>query len=110
MRQGGDQLSEAGRSIRGRYDKVDQLPEAGRSIMGRYDRVDQLPEEGRSFSEAGGRGSVGGGEEGDYAVDYGVEAGGGGEGVVDHYGEDDGVGFGADGRFDVAGEAADSVH
>ena len=50
------------------------------------------------------------GEEGDYAVDYGVDAGGGGKGIVGHYGEDDGVGLEAGRGFDVAGEAADTVH
>lgn len=63
--------------------------------------------DGREVNQSG---LVVGGEEGDYAVDYGVDAGGGGEGVVGHYGEDDGVGPGADGRFDVTAEAADTVH
>ena len=49
-------------------------------------------------------------EKGDYAVDYGVDAGSGGQGVVGHYGEDDGVGLGAGRGFDIAGEATDTVH
>lgn len=47
---------------------------------------------------------------GDDAVDQGVDARGGGERVVGHYGEDDGVGLGAGGGLDVAAEATDTVH